>query len=152
MTETPAQFCDNEFDNSGGFRSNFDKYRTYLSPKKPSMSSPLYRELLKKLLVINRERRVRFGIETTQELLDKLGRKFSCDFPIVHVAGSNGKGSVSLKIAKQLEHQGLRVGSIFLCSIHFNRSFHFAASIFISGASLRQWSLDNRRPGYIDAN
>lgn len=32
------------------------------------------------------------------------------NFKIVHVAGTNGKGSVSLKVARALQHMGLRTG------------------------------------------
>ena len=31
-------------------------------------------------------------------------------FKVIHVAGTNGKGSVSIKVARQLEKQGFKVG------------------------------------------
>ncbi|MDX8430552.1 MAG: hypothetical protein SNF33_01915 [Candidatus Algichlamydia australiensis] len=41
-------------------------------------------------------------------------KEFLCSpdraYPIVHIAGSNGKGSVAIKIARALEHAGYRVG------------------------------------------
>jgi dihydrofolate synthase/folylpolyglutamate synthase len=71
-----------------------------------------YASLLNKLLTINSERKVRMGIQTTQRLLEALGPQWNLDcIPVIHVAGSNGKGSTTLKIARALELHGLRVGT-----------------------------------------
>jgi dihydrofolate synthase/folylpolyglutamate synthase len=51
------------------------------------------------------------GLDNIQRLHDLLGRPL--DDPgllVVHVAGTNGKGSVALKVAKTLELHGLRTG------------------------------------------
>jgi dihydrofolate synthase/folylpolyglutamate synthase len=68
--------------------------------------------LLHRLLTINTERKVRLGISTTQKLIAALGPAYSLDpdIPVIHVAGSNGKGSTTLKIARALQLHGLRVG------------------------------------------
>lgn len=52
---------------------------------------------------------VKFGLERTQALLEALGNPHRA-FPVIHVAGTNGKGS-SLATAEALLHgRGLRVG------------------------------------------
>lgn len=80
----------------------------------PSSSSDArYASLLHTLLTINRSRKVRMGVETTRTLIDTLGPQFDLarsNIPVIHVAGSNGKGSVTLKIASALQAHGLRVG------------------------------------------
>ena len=52
---------------------------------------------------------IKLGLENIQALLDSLGRPERC-FPSVHVAGTNGKGSVSAMIAAALRRSGLKVG------------------------------------------
>lgn len=49
------------------------------------------------------------GLETIRTLCRELGHPEKA-FPTIHVAGTNGKGSVATKIAKALEFAGLRVG------------------------------------------
>jgi len=56
-----------------------------------------------------RTQNYRFGLERTQALLDALGRPDRV-FPVVHVGGTNGKGSVSTLIAEALEVAGWRTG------------------------------------------
>ncbi|HJQ19514.1 MAG TPA: folylpolyglutamate synthase/dihydrofolate synthase family protein [Gemmatimonadaceae bacterium] len=52
---------------------------------------------------------VRFGLERTIELLDKLGNPHRA-YPVVHVAGTNGKGSSLATAEALLRARGLRVG------------------------------------------
>jgi len=54
-------------------------------------------------------------------------------FPTIHVAGTNGKGSVSLKIAKALEFSGLKVG--LYTSPHL---FSFCERIVVSGIPISE--------------
>lgn len=78
-----------------------------------STSSSSYNALLSELLTINTDRKIRLGIQTTRDLLDALGPSFdltASGVPTIHVAGSNGKGSVATKIARALRLHGLRVG------------------------------------------
>ncbi len=63
---------------------------------------------------INYERQVKSGTEhfklqTMQELLDRLGNPH-LKYPVVHVAGTKGKGSVSTMVAQILAASGQRVG------------------------------------------
>ncbi|MCE5317232.1 MAG: bifunctional folylpolyglutamate synthase/dihydrofolate synthase [Parachlamydia sp.] len=52
---------------------------------------------------------MKFGLENIQKLDASLGYP-SRACPVVHIAGTNGKGSVSTKIAKALQVSGKRVG------------------------------------------
>ena len=52
---------------------------------------------------------IKFGLETTTELLQRIGRPQD-QFPSIHIAGTNGKGSVTTLIAAALEAAGWRVG------------------------------------------
>ena len=56
-----------------------------------------------------RTQNYRFGLERTQALLDTLGRPDRV-FPVIHIGGTNGKGSVSTLIAETLETAGWRTG------------------------------------------
>ena len=56
-----------------------------------------------------RTQNYRFGLERTQALLEALGRPDRV-FPVVHVGGTNGKGSVSTLVAEALEAAGWRTG------------------------------------------
>lgn len=50
----------------------------------------------------------RFRLENTRDLLDELG--YSYDGETVHIAGTNGKGSCAIALARILEEAGERVG------------------------------------------
>jgi len=52
---------------------------------------------------------VKLGLENMQTLKVRLPRLRE-PLPCVHVAGTNGKGSVSVMLAEMLKHSGLRVG------------------------------------------
>lgn len=60
-------------------------------------------------MVINQNLRVKLGLSNIAHLHKLLQSPFD-KFPIIHVAGTNGKGSVCLKIAKCIESCGKRVG------------------------------------------
>lgn len=76
-----------------------------------STPSPDYATCLHTLLNIHHQRQVQLGLAPTKALIVHLGQSYRDTFPTVHVAGSNGKGSVTHKIAKALEMHGLRVGT-----------------------------------------
>jgi dihydrofolate synthase/folylpolyglutamate synthase len=62
---------------------------------------------------------VRWGLERTEQALAALGNPHH-HFPVVHVGGTNGKGSVTTTVAAALGAAGLRVGcytSPHLCSL-----------------------------------
>lgn len=63
-------------------------------------------------------------------------------YPTVHVTGTNGKGSVSLKIAKALEASGLKVG--LFTSPHL---FSFCERIVINGVPIPE---ETARQGLLD--
>ena len=69
----------------------------------------MYNSLLRKLYNINQLHPVKMGL-TNAKLLYKLFGDPVDGIPIVHVAGTNGKGSVSLKIAECLKLGGVRTG------------------------------------------
>ncbi|WP_300281586.1 bifunctional folylpolyglutamate synthase/dihydrofolate synthase [Peptacetobacter sp.] len=52
---------------------------------------------------------MKLGLETTEKLMEKLGNPQN-GLKIIHVAGTNGKGSVCSFIAKILEKSGYKVG------------------------------------------
>ncbi|MGE3525565.1 MAG: folylpolyglutamate synthase/dihydrofolate synthase family protein [Gemmatimonadales bacterium] len=52
---------------------------------------------------------IKFGLETTRALLDALGDPHLV-YPTVHVAGTNGKGSVCTLVAEALREAGWNVG------------------------------------------
>ncbi len=51
----------------------------------------------------------RFGLETIRTLLARLGDPQSCLPPVLHVAGTNGKGSTCAYLRAMLEAEGLKV-------------------------------------------
>ena len=51
----------------------------------------------------------KLGLQNITELLKRLGDPHTA-FPSVHIAGTNGKGSVSAMIAGMLHQAGYRVG------------------------------------------
>lgn len=64
---------------------------------------------LHKLFNLAKEKKMPVGLLRVHALDAFLGNPAS-GFPAIHVAGTNGKGSTSLKIAKSLERGGNRVG------------------------------------------
>ena len=66
-----------------------------------------YREALD--FLFPRTTQIKFGLDTTRALVAALGSPQE-QFPTIHVAGTNGKGSVSALIASALRQAGLRVG------------------------------------------
>nr|WP_166156651.1 Mur ligase family protein [Neochlamydia sp. AcF84]NGY95368.1 Folylpolyglutamate synthase [Neochlamydia sp. AcF84] len=70
---------------------------------------PSYKELIKKLFSVNKHGGMKLGLNNMcrlQRILDFPASHYKC----IHVAGSNGKGSVTTKIAKALQAEGYRVG------------------------------------------
>lgn len=74
----------------------------------PRGSSEAYRALLERLYSLSRGG-TKLGLERIAGLLAKLGHPERA-LPMVHVAGSNGKGSTSAFLAHILSVSGLRVG------------------------------------------
>lgn len=68
-----------------------------------------YNILLHKLFSINRNNKVKLGLDLPLSLHRSLGSPAQ-HFKTIHVAGTNGKGSVCLKISEALRCEGLSVG------------------------------------------
>ncbi|KAE9036413.1 hypothetical protein PR001_g8838 [Phytophthora rubi] len=77
--------------------------------KQAAATSATYEMLLQRLYQVNRFSAVKLGLENMQELNAAFGDPAS-QFEIVHVAGTNGKGSVAFKMAKALERSGYKTG------------------------------------------
>lgn len=72
-------------------------------------TSATYEFLLQRLYQVNRFTAVKLGIENMKQLNAAFGDP-AARYEVVHVAGTNGKGSVAFKIAKALERSGYKVG------------------------------------------
>lgn len=68
-----------------------------------------YKKLLKQLLEMTSPKEKVHTLENMQSL-NKAFSYPTSTYPTIHIAGTNGKGSVSMKIAKALEYSGYRVG------------------------------------------
>ncbi len=79
-----------------------------------------------------RNQNVELGLWQVTRLLDRLDHP-ERDYPAVHVAGTNGKGSVCAMVAAALQHAGYRVG--LLTSPHL---VGFAERIRVDGAPIRE--------------
>ena len=68
-----------------------------------------YADSLRKLYNINANNPVKLGLENTLQLYEAVG--LPChNIPIIHIAGTNGKGSVALKIAESLTLSNIKTG------------------------------------------
>ncbi|CAI5703939.1 unnamed protein product [Peronospora effusa] len=68
-----------------------------------------YETLLQRLYQVNRFSAVKLGLENMQQLNVAFGDPAS-KLNVIHVAGTNGKGSVAFKVAKALERSGYKTG------------------------------------------
>lgn len=68
-----------------------------------------YFELIQKLFNVNLHGGIKLGLSNSLQLSQALGSPEKA-FKAIHVAGTNGKGSVTTKIAAALQHAGYRVG------------------------------------------
>ncbi len=71
-----------------------------------------YDEMLKTLYSVHPEIKIRLGLVRIKELLRRLGNPQD-SFEYIHVAGTNGKGTVTRTIGKILSVHGLKVGTYF---------------------------------------
>ncbi|KAL3669652.1 hypothetical protein V7S43_005036 [Phytophthora oleae] len=77
--------------------------------KATAATTATYEMLLQRLYQVNRFSAVKLGLDNMQKLNAAFGDPAS-QFEIVHVAGTNGKGSVAFKVAKALERSGHKTG------------------------------------------
>jgi dihydrofolate synthase/folylpolyglutamate synthase len=68
-----------------------------------------YKQVLRQLYNVNWYNPVKLGLENMHKLDNLLSNPLK-SIPIVHVTGTNGKGSVSLKIANALTASGIKTG------------------------------------------
>ncbi|MEC7839496.1 MAG: folylpolyglutamate synthase/dihydrofolate synthase family protein [Chlamydiota bacterium] len=68
-----------------------------------------YQSLVDRLYQLNTNNKVKLGLDTCEQLHAQMGAP-SESYKIIHVAGTNGKGSVCTKIAGALQLAGYRVG------------------------------------------
>jgi|JI10StandDraft_1071094.scaffolds.fasta_scaffold32418_6 dihydrofolate synthase/folylpolyglutamate synthase len=68
-----------------------------------------YHKLINTLFSLNRSEELKTDLSLPMEIAAKLGHPEK-KFPSVHIAGTNGKGSVAYKMAAALEENGYRVG------------------------------------------
>jgi len=73
------------------------------------MPNKEYEQILERLLTINNNGGIKLGLETPLKLAHALGNPHQT-FPSIHIAGTNGKGSVTTKIAAAFQAAGLKVG------------------------------------------
>ena len=71
-----------------------------------------YEKCVRRLYLTNLFHPVKFGLQNMEELHDALGNPMddTDQVTVIHIAGTNGKGSVALKIAKIFELAGYNVG------------------------------------------
>ena len=81
------------------------------------MSEPEYEKILKKFPKVLSFKEEIDALANVQSLNSALSYPTSA-YPTIHIAGTNGKGSVSMKIAKALEFSGYRVGLYSSPHIH----------------------------------
>ncbi len=72
-------------------------------------TSPSYVSLLKELYSLQASKGMKLGLDNMHKMLELLHRP-DLDFSVVHVAGSNGKGSVCEKVASALQMADIDVG------------------------------------------
>jgi dihydrofolate synthase/folylpolyglutamate synthase len=76
----------------------------------------------------------RFGLETIQELLKRLGDPQTRIPPAFHVAGTNGKGSTCAYLRSMLEAEGLRVHSATKPHlVRYNERIRIAGTLISDG-------------------
>ncbi|TMW60435.1 hypothetical protein Poli38472_000477 [Pythium oligandrum] len=78
-------------------------------PQDAAATTATYELLLQRLYQVNRFTAVKLGVENMKQLNAAFGDPTS-RYDIVHVAGTNGKGSVSFKVAQALQRSGYRTG------------------------------------------
>jgi hypothetical protein len=103
-----------------------------ISDQSVEESKMLYHNLLRKLYNINLLNPVKMGLDNARSLY-KLFDEPVKNIPIIHVAGTNGKGSVSLKVATCLKIGGVKTG--LFVSPHISS---FRERIQVNGESMSE--------------
>jgi hypothetical protein len=95
-------------------------------------SKMLYNNLLRKLYNINLLNPVKMGLDNARNLYNLFDEPVK-NIPIIHVAGTNGKGSVALKLATCLKLGGVQTG--LFVSPHISS---FRERIQVNGESMSE--------------
>jgi hypothetical protein len=103
-----------------------------ISDQSVEESKMLYNNLLRKLYNINLLNPVKMGLDNARSLY-KLFDEPVNNIPIIHVAGTNGKGSVALKVATCLKIGGVKTG--LFVSPHISS---FRERIQVNGESMSE--------------
>lgn len=93
---------------------------------------PNYYQCLQRLYALQGMRGMKLGLDNSLHLNTALGFP-AAQFPSIHIAGTNGKGSVSTKIAAALQFTGLKTG--LYTSPHISS---FCERIRINGTSISE--------------
>jgi len=99
---------------------------------------------------------IKFGLETTRALLEEVGRPHQL-FPIVHIGGTNGKGSVSTLVASALSAAGWKVGLYTSPHLVSFRERIVVDDVPISEAAVAMWTerlmplISRRRATFFEA-
>jgi len=112
-------------------------------------SAASYSSLLQQLYRVNANNPVKMGLSNAMQMYGLLGSPIS-RIPIVHVAGTNGKGSVSLKISECLRRSGFKTG--LFVSPHISS---FRERIQVNGCVLEEDDVQRLLPKLLslcDAN
>jgi len=105
--------------------------------------STTYEQLVRQIYQINLYNPAKLGLQNINRLHDELGSPLKC-FKTVHVAGTNGKGSVSWKIAKGLEAAGIRTG--LFVSPHISC---FRERIQVNGQLISEQAVESSLPDIL---
>jgi dihydrofolate synthase/folylpolyglutamate synthase len=82
---------------------------------------------------------IKFGLETTRALLSEIGEPHTL-IPVVHVGGTNGKGSVSALVSAALHAAGRRVGTYTSPHLVSFRERVVVDGVPISEAAVAMWT------------
>jgi len=86
------------------------KFRQFSRCPKPIFESiSVYNELTDYLFSLSRSKELKTDLLAPLHLAEKLGDPQK-KFPSIHIAGTNGKGTVAIKLSEVLEENGYRVG------------------------------------------
>jgi dihydrofolate synthase/folylpolyglutamate synthase len=110
------------------------------------MPTPSYTAALE--FIFPRTTTIKFGLDTTRALLGSLGDPHAL-VPVVHVGGTNGKGSVSTLVAEALAEAGWRVGLYTSPHLVSFRERIRVAGEPISEAAVAMW-VERLRPLVIE--
>lgn len=104
-----------------------------------------YIDLVNRLYQVNRDGGVKLGLQNSLDLHRFLGEP-AFAYPVVHVGGTNGKGSVATKVAAALRAGGYRVG--LYTSPHLTS---FCERIRVNGEAIAQEDVTVGLPLILEA-